>query len=181
MPSFSSIARRFHAAQPDAHFLVPLVNRETRTLFERALYRRGADPPPMTLLYGHAEDAFAVADVALVASGTATLEAALNRCPHVVTYRVGRFTARWVRKRLRVPWVGLPNVLAGQFIVPELLQDDANAETLAQALLNLYDDRAVRAQLCDLFERMHAALRHGSAERAAEVVLSQLATVPRRG
>ncbi len=145
------------------------------------MYKLGDNRPPMTLLYGHADDAFAVADVALVASGTATLEAALNRCPLIITYKVGRFTARWVRKRLRVPWVGLPNVLAGQFIVPELLQENANAETLAQALLNLYDDRTVRADLIGLFDRMRDALRLGSAERAAEVVLSELGTMQRRG
>jgi lipid-A-disaccharide synthase len=172
---FVEVARRFHVARPDTHFLVPLVNRETRALFETAMYKLGANRPPMTLLYGHADDAFAVADVALVASGTATLEAALCRCPLIITYKVGRFTARWVRKRLRVPWVGLPNVLASQFIVPELLQEDANAETLTQALLNLYDDRTVRADLIGLFERMRDALRLGSADRAAEVVLSELA------
>jgi lipid-A-disaccharide synthase len=170
---FLDVARRFHAVHPDAHFLVPLANRETRTLFEAALYR-AATPPPVTLLYGHADDAFAAADVALVASGTATLEAALYRCPHVITYRVGRFTASWVRKRLRVPWVGLPNVLAQQFIVPELLQEDASAETVAQALLNLYADKTVRARLAGLFERMHHALRQGSAERAAAAVLAEM-------
>jgi len=171
---FIEVARRFHLAQPDAHFLVPLVNRETRLLFETAMYRQGANPPPMTLLYGHADDAFSAADVALVASGTATLEAALYRCPHVITYRVGRHTASWVRRRLRVPWVGLPNVLAQQFIVPELLQEDATAETLSQALLNLFEDRTVRSRLAGLFERIHHALRQGSADRAATVVLAEL-------
>jgi lipid-A-disaccharide synthase len=171
---FIEVAHRFHLAQPEAHFLVPLVNRETRTLFESAMYAKGANVPPMTLLYGHADDAFAAADVALVASGTATLEAALYRCPHVITYKVGRYTASWVRKRLRVPWVGLPNVLAQQFIVPELLQEDATAETISQALLNLYDDRSVRAKLVGLFERMHEVLRRGSADRAAAVVLGEL-------
>src|SRR5512141_454875 len=77
---FIDVARRFHAAHPDAHFLVPLANRETRLLFEAAMFRVPAPLPPMTLLYGHADDAFTAADVALVASGTATLEAALYRC-----------------------------------------------------------------------------------------------------
>jgi len=171
---FIEVAHKFHLAQPDTHFLVPLVNRETRMLFEAAMYRRGVSVPPMTLLYGHADDAFCAADVALVASGTATLEAALYRCPHVITYKVGRYTASWVRKRLRVPWVGLPNVLAQQFIVPELLQEDATAEALSQALLNLYEDRSVRAKLVELFERMHDVLRRGSADRAADVVLAEL-------
>ncbi len=171
---FIGVARKFLSVHPDAHFLVPLVNRETRTLFENTMYRDGGQALPMTLLYGHADDAFMTADVALVASGTATLEAALYRCPHVITYRVSGFTARWVRRRLRLPWVGLPNVLAGQFIVPELLQEDASVDTLAQALLNLYADRLVRDELGSLFERMHLALRQGSAERAAAVVIDEL-------
>ena len=177
---FIGVARKFLVVHPDAHFLVPLVNRETRTLFERELYRDGGQRLPLTLLYGHADDAFMTADVALVASGTATLEAALYRCPHVITYRVSNFTARWVRRRLRVPWVGLPNVLAGQFIVPELLQEDANVDTLTQALLNLYADRRVRDELGSLFERMHHALRQGSAERAAAVVINELGLAARR-
>ncbi|MBP8298625.1 MAG: lipid-A-disaccharide synthase [Burkholderiales bacterium] len=176
---FIGVARKFHAAHPDAHFLVPLVNRETRMQFENALYRVGAEKLPLTLLYGHADDAFTTADVALVASGTATLEAALYRCPHVIAYRVGGLTARWVRRRLRVPWVGLPNVLAGQFIVPEFLQEDANVDNLAQALLNLYADTVVRDELGELFSRLHHALRQGSAERAAAVVLAALGAAGR--
>jgi lipid-A-disaccharide synthase len=175
---FIGVARKIHAVRPDAHFLVPLVNRETRTLFENALYRVGADKLPITLLYGHADDALSTADVALVASGTATLEAALHRCPHVITYRVGGWTARWVRRRLRVPWVGLPNVLAGRFIVPELLQEDATVENLAQALLNLYADHLVCDELRDLFARLHDALRQGSADRAADVVLAEIGLRP---
>ena len=167
-------AASIHALIPDARFLVPLATRPTRDLFEAALFRLKQETLPLTLLYGHARDALMAADVALVASGTATLEAALYRCPHVITYRVGRFTASWVRKRLRVPWVGLPNVLAQQFIVPELLQEDATAETIAQALVNLYADKIVRARLAGLFERMHHALRQGSAERAAAAVLGEM-------
>jgi lipid-A-disaccharide synthase len=147
--------------------------------FENALYRVGAEKLPLTLLYGHADDAFTTADVALVASGTATLEAALYRCPHVIAYRVGGLTARWVRRRLRVPWVGLPNVLAGQFIVPEFLQEDANVDNLVQALLNLYADTVVRDELGELFSRLHHARRQGSAERAAAVVLAALGAAGR--
>ena len=172
---FIEVARKFLAHHPDAHFLVPLVNRETRMQFETMLYTMGADKLPLTLLYGHADDAFTISDIALVASGTATLEAALYRCPHVITYKVGSFTARWVRRRLRIPWVGLPNALAGRFVVPELLQEDATANNLAQALANLYADAEVRALLGDWFGRLHLSLRRGSAHRAADVVLAELA------
>ena len=101
---------------------------------------------PITLLYGHAEDALRAADVGIVASGTATLEAALARCPHVIFYRVSALTGRIVGRRLLLPYVGLPNVLAGGFVVPEFLQDDATPDNLAQAALNLFDDTVTRRQ-----------------------------------
>ena len=112
-------AAALHAARPDARFLVPLATRPTRDRFEAAIYRLGLEKLPLTLLYGHATDALRAADVALVASGTATLEAALARCPHVIFYRVHALTARIVRARILLPYVGLPNVLAGKFVVPE--------------------------------------------------------------
>ena len=113
----------------------------------------------MTLLYGHAGDALRAADVALVASGTATLEAALARCPHVIFYRVSALTARIVRRKLLVPWVGLPNVLAGRFVVPELLQDDATPGNLAQAALNLFDDTVTRRRIETLVRRFGEGAR----------------------
>ncbi len=87
-------AAAIHDAKPDARFLVPLATRPTRDRFEAAIYRLGLEKLPLTLLYGHAGDALRAADVALVASGTATLEAALARCPHVIFYRVTPFTYR---------------------------------------------------------------------------------------
>ncbi|HEX2389800.1 MAG TPA: lipid-A-disaccharide synthase, partial [Casimicrobiaceae bacterium] len=129
---------------------------------------------PLTILYGHAGDALRAADVALVASGTATLEAALARCPHVIFYRVSATTARIVRRKLLVPWVGLPNVLAGRFVVPELLQDDATPGTLAQAALNLFDDTVTRRRLETLFGEMSAALAQDTGGLAATAVLEEL-------
>ena len=116
-------AAALHALRPDAHFLVPLATRATRDRFEAAIYRLGLERMPLTLLYGHATDALRAADVGLVASGTATLEAALAGCPHVIFYRLHALTAFIVRRKLVVPWIGLPNILAGRFVVPELLQE----------------------------------------------------------
>jgi lipid-A-disaccharide synthase len=107
-----------HAARPEARFLVPLATRSTRDRFDTARYRLGLEKLPLTLLYGHATDALRAADVGVVASGTATLEAALAGCPHVIFYRVSAVTAGIIRRRILVPWVGLPNVLAGKFVVP---------------------------------------------------------------
>jgi lipid-A-disaccharide synthase len=128
----------------------------------------------MTLLYGHATDALRAADVALVASGTATLEAALARCPHAVFYRVAALTAAIVRRKLLVPWVGLPNVLAGRYVVPELLQDDATAENLAQVALNLFDDTVTRHALESLFAGFARSLAADTGSIAASAVAEEL-------
>jgi lipid-A-disaccharide synthase len=167
-------AAAIHEAKPDARFLVPLATRPTRDRFEAALYRLHLDKLPITLLYGHAGDALKAADVALVCSGTATLEAALARCPHVIFYRVTPLTYRIVRSKLLLPWVGLPNVLAGRFVVPELLQDDATVENLAQAALNLYDDTVTRRRLEALFAGFAASLTADTGGLAADAVAAEL-------
>ena len=167
-------AARIVDARPDARFVVPLVSRTTRDAFLEAQHRGHHDALPLTILYGHAGDALRAADVALVASGTATLEAALARCPHVIFYRVSALTAHIVRRKLLVPWVGLPNVLAGRFVVPELLQDDATAGNLAQAALNLFDDTVTRRRIETLFGRMSDKLALDTGAVAADAVLAEL-------
>ena len=167
-------AARIVEARPDARFVVPLVSRTTRDAFLEARHRGGHDALELTVLYGHAGDALRAADVALVASGTATLEAALARCPHVIFYKVSALTAHIVRRRLLVPWVGLPNVLAGRFVVPELLQDDATPGNLARAAMNLFDDTVIRRRIETLFGRMGEALALDTGGLAADAVLAEL-------
>ena len=168
-------AARIVEARPDFRFIVPLVSRTTRDAFVEAQHRGGHDVLPLTILYGHAGDALRASDIALVASGTATLEAALARCPHVIFYRVSALTASIVRRKLLVPWVGLPNVLAGRFVVPELLQDDATPGNLAQAMLNLFDDTVTRRRIEALFGEMRDALALDTGAIAADAVLAELA------
>ena len=163
-----------HAARPEVRFLVPLATRPTRDLFEAAIYRLGLQDLPLTTLYGHATDALRAADVALVASGTATLEAALARCPHVIYYRVNPVTAFILRHKLLLPYVGLPNILAGRFVVPELLQEDATVDNLAQAIGNLYDDTVTRRRMEALFAGFGAALALDTGALAAEAVAAEL-------
>jgi lipid-A-disaccharide synthase len=138
------------------------------------MFRRGLQHFPLTLLYGHATDALRAADVGLVASGTATLEAALARCPHLIFYRVNALTAWIVRRKLLLPWVGLPNVLAGRFVVPEFLQAEATAINLAQAALNLYDDTVTRRRQEALFAEFASSLRADSGALAADAVVTEL-------
>jgi lipid-A-disaccharide synthase len=159
---------------PDAVFLVPLVSRETRNLFETELWKQGAQEWPIKLLFGHAQDALAACDGALVASGTATLEAALLKAPMVIAYRMSDWSWRLMKRMRYQPWVGLPNILAGRFVVPEFLQEDATPENLAQALGNLVQDSEVRKRLTGCFTEMHRQLRQNTSEKAAAAILPML-------
>lgn len=159
---------------PDAQFLVPLVNRETRELFEQTLWRMEAQDLPMTLMFGHAHDAMTACDGVLIASGTATLEAALLKRPMVITYRLSKLSWRLMKGRNYQPYIGLPNILAGRFVVPELLQDDATPQNLVDALLNQVSRKEVVAGLEAEFTRMHLELRQNTAERVAEALLPWL-------
>lgn len=171
---FIETAKLLHERFPAALFLVPLVSRETRIQFEEALWRLGAQELPIKMLFGHAQDALAASDCALVASGTATLEAALLKTPMVIAYRMSPWSWRLMNRMRYQPWVGLPNILAGRFVVPEFLQDDATAENLAQALGNLLLDAPVRRRIENEFTAMHSRLRQGTSEKAAQAILAHL-------
>ncbi len=171
---FVETAKLLEAQMPGARFLVPLVSRAMRQQFEQAIYNGGATHVSFTVLFGHAQLAMLAADVSLVASGTATLECALLRRPMVVTYRVPRLTYRLMWPRRYLPWISLPNVLAGRFVVPEILQDDATAPNLAQALANLLRDKEVRSRQVGVFERLYRELRRDAACRAADAVMPLL-------
>lgn len=170
---FVDTVRLIHARRPEIGFLVPLVSSGSRAIFERALY--GADGPlPIRIMIGHADYAMTAADAVLVASGTATLEAALLKRPMVITYRVPSLTAWIMRRQAYLPWVGLPNILATREVVPELVQENATPEKLADALLDLLADQDRRAAIEAEFARQHAALKRNTAERMAEAVLPYL-------
>jgi lipid-A-disaccharide synthase len=167
-------ARELIARRPELRFFVPLATRETRDYFERRIYALEARELPITILFGHARLALHAAEVALVASGTAALEAALARCPMVITYRLSRLTHWLVKRKLLLPYVGLPNVLAGEFIVPELLQEQATPGNLAQALGNWLDNQTARKRLRERFARLHAELARGHDERLAQALAPYL-------
>ena len=129
---------------------------------------------PFKMLFGHAQDAVAASDAALIASGTATLEAALIKRPLVIAYRMSSWSWRLMRRMCYQPWVGLPNILAGRFVVPEFLQDDATPENLAQALANQVTDTGMAARLEATFMAIHRQLKQDTATRAAEAILQHL-------
>lgn len=167
-----------HTQFSEIQFLVPLITRETRNIFEDAIHQTYIEYPDMDidlqLLFGHAHDAMEAADVVIVASGTATLEAALLKRPMVITYRMPALSW-WILKRMRYqPYVGLPNILAGRFLVPELLQDDATPQKLADAAQRLLGDSTYVAEIKQEFTKIHLSLKQNTAEKAANVILSYL-------
>ena len=167
---FIETAKVLRKEFPEARFLVPLTTRETREMFDQMRWKLGAQDLPMQILFGHANLALAAADVALVASGTATLEAAMLGCPHVIAYRLSATTYRLMKKKAYLPYVGLPNILAGEWLVPELLQDDATPENLARALGNWLRHRDAAAALRERFAQIHAQLAVNNAERVRDAL-----------
>jgi lipid-A-disaccharide synthase len=172
---FVATAARIAVAHPQIEFLAPMVNRATRTIFESAL----ANYPTVRvrLFDGQSHDSIKAADVVLVASGTATLETALLGRAMVITYRMPR-VSWWLMKNQRYqPWIGLPNILARDFVVPEILQSDATPDRLAHAILELLDNEARRSSIEAQFAEMSAELRCNSAQRAADAILPMLPAV----
>jgi len=176
---FVATAKLVAAQVPNAHFLVPLLSRQTRLIFEEAIYHQQGEELPLTILFGHAHMAMVASDVVLVASGTATLEAALLKRAMVITYRMPRLSAWIMKGKNYLPYVGLPNILANQWVVPEILLDDATPENLAQALVNQLQDKEVRNRLERCFLGIHRSLRQGTAARAVDAILPMLDSVPR--
>ncbi len=172
---FIETAKKLATDFPEAVFLVPLSTRETRDQFDAMKWELGAQELPMQILFGHANFALAAADVALVASGTATLEAALLRCPHVIAYKMSPTTYRMMKRKAYMPYVGLPNILAREWLVPELLQDDATPGNLAQALGNWIKHRDAADRLRERFAAIHESLAINNAARVVDAFRPLLA------
>lgn len=173
-------AKRFHSAVKDVHFVCPTASRPTRDLMQQAIYRNDAGELPLTLMFGHSHEALAAADLAVVASGTATLETALFKTPMVIVYKMSSLTWKIMRRMLYLPYVGLPNVLAGEFLVDELLQEAASPESICDALLALLRDPARQRLQTEKFGEMHLLLRQDNATKAAEAVLTVLDDADRK-
>lgn len=172
--TFVQAAKKLHAELGDVHFVCPTASRATRDQMEDAIYRNSAADLPLTLLFGHSHEALAAADLALVASGTATLETALYKTPMVIVYKMSSLTWQLMKRMLYTPYVGLPNVLAGEFLVDEFMQDAATPQALADALLALLKDAPRQQKQVERFREMHQMLRQDNATKAAEAVLRLL-------
>ncbi|MEZ5558384.1 MAG: lipid-A-disaccharide synthase [Pseudomonadales bacterium] len=165
---FLDTARALGVALPDVRFVVPCVRPGVAAWLEEA--RRRYQDLALTAYQGDARRALTACDVALVKSGTSTLEAMLLERPMVVSYRLGRASYLLVRALLRTPYVALPNILAGRPLVPELLQDAATAPALAAALVSELDKSRRDPEYLRPFQELHQALRQGADRRAAAAV-----------
>ena len=170
---FVAAARLLARDRREVRFVVPLASAETETLWSAAVARVAPQELPLQIVPRDAHAALAACDVALVASGTATLEAALFKRPMVIAYNMAGMSWQLMRRMKYQPWVGLPNILCADFVVPEFLQDAATPENLAQALGNLLADHIMRERVSTRFAGLHAQLRQGMARRAADVIAHQ--------
>ncbi len=168
---FIQTAKRLLADFPHAVFLVPFVTRASKQIFELSLFHE-PEPLPIQILFGHAHDAMQASDLVIAASGTATLEAALLKKPMVITYRMPSLSWQILKRMHLQAYVGLPNILAGKFIVPELLQNDATPEKLAAAAMTLLSDKSAIMAMAAEFSQMHESLRQNNAEKVANLILS---------
>lgn len=156
------------AQRPGLQFLLPVAPglRDAIEPQVTELARTGA----LRLLEGRSHQALAAADVTLVASGTATLEAALLQCPMVIVYRLAEADWRRMRKLRLQPWVGLPNILSQEFIVPERIQDDAQPLAIAEDAMRWLDDAAAVTRYRKRCQDLHLTLRQDTGRRAADAL-----------
>lgn len=167
---FLDAAERMRSMRPGLHFVLPCASPARRQQLEQMLAGRNL---PLTLLDGRSHQALAACDAVLIASGTATLEALLYKRPMVVAYKVAPMTYRILKRLVKSPYVSLPNLLAQRLLVPELLQDAATPEALAQTLVPLLDGGDVQTEG---FDRIHRTLRLDASKEAAGAVLDLIGT-----
>ena len=176
LPVFLSSARLIHGQLGDkVHFLLPLANSVPRPMVQEMVSSSSADLP-LTIVQGGSRHVLRRSDAAMIASGTATLEAFLTGTPQVVAYKTSWLTSFLARRLVRIPWVSLPNILAGREIVEELLQENLTPEKLADSLLDLVRNEERKGDYIKAGEAAMESLRGREASRlAAQAVLAPFA------
>ena len=174
---FLQTAQLLHQRYPDVKFLVPLINQKRRQQFEQ-IKQRVAPELDMILLDGNARAAMITAEATLLASGTAALEAMLCKSPMVVGYRMKPFTYFLAKRLVKTKYVSLPNLLADEMLVPELIQEDCNPTNLAEKLsLYLSEDKSAvqnRNVLLQRFAELHQMIQCNADQQAAQAVIDLL-------
>lgn len=174
---FIETACWLQARRPGLGFVVPLANPERRIQFEQAMTEikaQGRELPRLTLVDGQSREVMAAADVVLLASGTAALEAMLLKRPMVVAYKLAPLTYWLARRLVKVENVSLPNLLANETLVPELIQHEATPENLGQKVLAYFENPAIMDDLNQRFTDIHRTLRQGASQQAADAILQKI-------
>jgi len=156
---------------PTLRFVAPMAGAAQRAWFTQAITAAGLQDLPIHLTDGQSHAAIAAADAVLVASGTASLEVALFKKPMVIAYKMMAASWHIMRHMGYQPWIGLPNILAREFLVPELLQDAATPQALADAVWQQLTDLNHRDRLRQRFVEMHHSLLRNTAHEGAQAVL----------
>jgi lipid-A-disaccharide synthase len=168
--SFLGAARILAQREPDLQFIAPMAGARQRALFEQMVQQTGSVDLGIQVVDGRSHTVLEAADAVLVASGTASLEVALYKKPMVIAYKMMWASYAIMRHMNYQPWVGLPNILAREFLVPELLQDAATPQALADALWRQLDDVSHQQRLHHRFTEMHHALLRDTANASAQAV-----------
>jgi len=170
---FLQAAQRMAKRQPGMHFVLPAMP-ALRARIE-AIAKDVGEVPNLLVLNGQSHTALAACDVTLIASGTATLEAALFKRPMVIAYNMNWLSWQIMRRKKLQPWVGLPNILCQDFVVPELLQESATPDALAHEVLQWLSNSAATAAVQQRFAALHDTLRRDTPALAAHAIEKVLA------
>nr|MBA2411698.1 lipid-A-disaccharide synthase [Burkholderiaceae bacterium] len=169
-PTFIAAMALIAADQPSMRFVIPVADLTLRSAIEQMMAARSGIATKVDIVSGRSHDCLEASDVVLVASGTATLEAALFKRPMVVAYKMSPLTAWLMWRKGTIPYVGLPNILAEELIVPELLQHHATPAALARAVLDWLHDDARRERITARFTDMHHSLQRDTARLVADAI-----------
>jgi lipid-A-disaccharide synthase len=169
-PPFVAAMAQLAAEQPSIRFVLPAADASLRATIERMIAAYSNLSAHVNIVNGRSHDCLEAADVVLVASGTATLEAALFKRPMVISYKMPPLSAWIMRRKGSIPYVGLPNILAGEFVVPELIQEAATPAALARAVLDWLDDPTRRERTAVRFAEMHQSLKRDTARLVADSI-----------
>jgi lipid-A-disaccharide synthase len=169
--TYMQAAKLLLQRDPSLKFVAPMAGERQRAYFTELVAKAGLADVPVQLVDGQSHTAIAAGDAVLVASGTATLEVALFKKPMVIAYKVMEASWQIMRHMGYMPWIGLPNILSREFVVPEFLQHAATPQALADALWKQLEDDAGRSRLEQRFTDMHHTLLRNSAQESAQAVL----------
>jgi len=157
-------------------FVIPAAPRQHARIIQGLARANMIDQDWIHVVEGQSAAALTASDCTLIASGTATLEAALARCPMVIAYKMP-LLSWWLTQRKRLqPWVGLPNILAERYVVPELLQEDVTPDRLAAGAMRWLTDAHAHETACAAFRALHETLQMDTAKVASHAIQKVLAS-----